>query len=97
MPRWPKSLKCHIFVIYINNVIWKHLCSELSHGLLFGTPWIIAHQAPLSMEFFRQEYWSRLLFPLPGDLPDPGFELEFPVSPALAGGFFIAEPPGKPV
>ena len=50
------------------------------------------------MEFFKQEYWSRLLFPLPGDLSDPGFELEFPVSPALAGGFLIAEPPhGKPV
>ena len=50
-------------------------------------------QAPLSMELSRQEYWSGLPFPPPGDLPDPGIE---PVSPALAGGFFTTEPPGKP-
>ena len=54
----------------------------------------IARQAPLSMESSKQEYWSGLPFPPPGDLPDPGIE---PVSPALAGGFFTAEPPGKPV
>ena len=42
---------------------------SLSHGQLFETPWAIAHQAPLSMGFFRQEYWSRLPFPSPGDLP----------------------------
>ena len=53
----------------------------------------IAHQASLSMEFSRQEYWSRLLFPSPGDLPDPGTE---PGSPALAGGFFTTEPLEKP-
>ena len=53
----------------------------------------IARQAPLSMEFLRQEYWSGLLFPSPGDLPDPGTE---PTSPALAGGFFTTEPPEKP-
>ena len=46
------------------------------------------------MEFSRQEYWSGLPFPLPGDLPDLGIEL---VSPALADGFFTAEPPGKPI
>ena len=45
------------------------------------------------MEFFRQEYWSGLLFPSPGDLPKAGIE---PVSPALAGGFFTTEPPGNP-
>ena len=45
---------------------------------LFVTPWTIAHQAPLSMEFSRQEYWSRLPFPTPGSLPDPGIE---PTSP----------------
>ena len=49
-------------------------------------------QAPLSMGFSRQEYWSGLLFPLPRDLPDPEIK---PMSPALAGGFFITEPPGK--
>ena len=47
---------------------------------LFATPWPIAHQAPLLMEFSRQEYWSGLPFPSPGDLPDPGIE---PRSPAL--------------
>ena len=57
------------------------------------TPWTVAHQAPLSMGFPRQEYWSALLFPSPGDLPDPGME---PVSPALAGRFFTTEPPGTP-
>ena len=49
---------------------------------------------PLSMGFSRQEYWSGLSFSLPGDLPDPGIK---PVSPALAGKFFTAEPPGKPL
>ena len=52
----------------------------------------IAHQASLSMGFPRQEYWSRLPFPSPGDLPDLGIE---PESPSLAGGFFATEPPGK--
>ena len=51
-------------------------------------------QAPLSMGFPGQEYWSGLQFPPPGDLPDPDIE---PVSPALAGGFFTTEPPGKPL
>ena len=51
----------------------------------FAVPQTIAHQAPLSMGFPRQKYWSGLTFPSPGDLPDPGME---PVSPALAGGFF---------
>ena len=46
--------------------------------------------------FFRQEYWSKLPFPSPGDLPNPGIEPASPVSPALAGGFFTTTPPGKP-
>ena len=50
----------------------------------------------LSMEFLRQEYWSGLPFRSPEDLPNPGTELTSLVSPALAGGFFISEPPGKP-
>ena len=49
-----------------------------------ATPWTVAYQAPLSMEFPRQEYWSGLPFPFPGDIPDPGIKPEFP---ALAGGF----------
>ena len=48
------------------------------------------------MEFSRQEYWSWLPFPPPGDRPDPGNEPMSPASPALAGGFFTTEPPGKP-
>ena len=59
----------------------------------FAIPWTVASQTPLSMGFPRQEYWNGLPFPSPGDLPDPGIE---PVSPALAGRFFTAEPPGKP-
>ena len=59
-------------------------------------PWIGAYQAPLSMEFFRQEYWGGLPFPSPGDLPDPGFKPESFASPALVGSFFTTEPPGKP-
>ena len=55
----------------------------------------IAHQAPLSMGFSRQEYWSGLLCPPPGDLPDPGIEPTSPASPALAGGLFTSERPGE--
>ena len=61
------------------------------------TPWTVPCQAPLSMEFSRQEYWSRLPFPPPGDLPDPGIEPMSPLSPAMAGGFFTTETPGKPL
>ena len=64
----------------------------LSHVQLFATPWTIAHQAPLSMGFSRQEYWSGLPFPYPGDLPNPGIE---PRSPALQADALTSEPPGK--
>ena len=60
----------------------------------FVIPWTVAHQAPLSMEFPRQDYWNGLLFPAPRDLPVPGIE---PMSPALAGRFSTAEPPGKSI
>ena len=60
---------------------------------LFGTPWTVAHQAPLFMGFTRQEYWSGVPFPPPGDLPSPGTEL---ASSALADRFFTTEPLGKP-
>ena len=56
-------------------------------------PWTAAHQAPLPMEFPRQEHWSGLPFPSPEDNPNPGIE---PMSPALAGKFLSTEPPGKP-
>ena len=58
---------------------------SLSCFRLFMTPWTVARQAPLSLGFSSQEYWSGLPFPSPGDLPDPGNE---PMSLALAGGFF---------
>ena len=69
------------------------LAQSLSRFQLFATPWTGARQAPLSMEFSRQESWSGLPFPPPGDLPNPGIK---PTSPALAGGFFVSDPPGKP-
>ena len=59
----------------------------------FATPWTVAPQVPLSVGFLRQECWSGLQFPPPGDLPDPGLE---PASAVLAGGSFTTEPPGKP-
>ena len=65
----------------------------LSPVWLSETPWTVACQASLSMGFPRREYWSGLPFPSPGNLPDPGIEATYP---ALAGGFFTAEPPGKP-
>ena len=59
----------------------------------FVTPWTVACHAPLSMGFSRQEYWSGLPFPSPGDLPDPGIE---PTSSELSRRFFTTKPPGKP-
>ena len=66
---------------------------SLSCVQLFVTRWSVAHQAPQSMGFSRQEYWSRLPFPSPGDPPDPGIELR---SPALQRDTLPSEPPGKP-
>ena len=63
-------------------------CESFSVVLLFATPGTVAHQAPLSMGFSRQEYWSGLHFPPPGDLPNPGIKPTSLTSPALAGGFF---------
>ena len=65
----------------------------LSCVQLFATSWTVAYQAPPSMEFCRQEYWSGLPFPSPGDLPDPGTE---PLSSALQADTLPSEPPGKP-
>ena len=62
--------------------------------LTLVTPWTAACQTPLSLGFSRQECWSVLPFPSPGDLPNPGIK---PISPALAGKFFTTEPPGKPL
>ena len=69
---------------------WLFSLSVVSDS--FANPCTVACQAPLSMGFSRQEYWSELLFPSPGDLLVPGIK---PMSPALAGGFLTPEPPGK--
>ena len=70
------------------------MCAQwLSHVYLFATPQTVVRQAPLSMRFPRQEYWNRLPFPTPGDLPNPRIK---PMSPALAGKFFTTEPPLPP-
>ena len=66
---------------------------SLSHVQLFATSWTVACQAPLSMGFSRQDYWSVWPFPPPGDLPNPGIE---PGSLALQADSLPSEPPGKP-
>ena len=60
----------------------------------FVTPWTAAHQVPLSMKFPGQEHWNWFSFPSPGELPDPGVE---PQISCIAGGFFAAEPPNRPL
>ena len=72
-----------------------HACmyvKSLSCVRLFVTPWTVVHQPPPSMEFSRQESWSGLPFPSPGDLPDPGIE---PGSPTLRADALPSEPPGN--
>ena len=64
------------------------MLSRFSHVQLFAILWTAVHQAPLSMRFSRQEYWSGLPFPPPGDLSNPGIAPACPMSPALAGRFF---------
>ena len=92
-----------------NRKVWAHLagqlllccgfcCHKLSrfyHVQLFVTFWIVACQAPVSMGFSKQEYWSGLPCPSPGDLPGPGIEPVSLISPALAGRFFTTRLPGK--
>ena len=73
-----------------SNIVGMY-AQSLSRVPLFVTPWTVAYQAPLSMEFSSQEYWSGLSF------SPPGIEPASPASPALAGGFFITEPPEKPL
>ena len=86
--------------MFVGNVYMKLLIcikllllSHFSCVQLCATLCTTAHQAPLSMGFSRQEYWSGFPFPSPGDLPNLGIE---PMSPALAGRFSTTEPPGKP-
>ena len=82
--------RCTYFIAYIS-----YMCSVGSSA--FATPWTVACQAPRSREFSRQEHWSGLPFPPPGDLPHPGIKPESLSSPALTGRFFTTAPPGKPL
>ena len=84
------SLFSAVRVVSFACAKWLQLCPTLC------VPWTGACQAPLSMGFYRQEYWSGLPFPSPGDLPDPGIEPRSLPSPALAGGFFTTTP-RKPI
>ena len=70
---------------------WGGACSAMLES---ATPWTVAHQAPLSIEFSRQEHWSALMFPPSQDLPDTGTEPTSLASPTLAGRFFTTEPLG---
>ena len=91
-----KSTTCNaedpgqLIYLFIDEKAWHDLRSVhvLSHVCLSVTSWTVARQAPLSMKFSRQEYWSGLSFPSQGDLPDPGIKPASLESPALAGGFF---------
>ena len=83
---WPQSLSAVILEPQKNKICHCQV-------QLFVNPWTVAYQAPLSMGFFRQEYWSGLPFPSPGDLPDPGME---PGSTALQSDSTLSEPSGKP-
>ena len=80
------------FTIHVSQMIML-LCLVTKSCLTLCNPMYVAHQAPLSMGFLRQEYWSGLSFPSPGDLPDPGIESR---SCALADGFFTTEPLESP-
>ena len=91
----------HILGSTVNQAnVWDGIscmpAQSVSHFWLFATLWTVAHQAPLSMGFPRQEYWSELPCPPPGDLPKPGIELTSLGSPALAGRFLTTVPLGKP-
>ena len=74
------------------DILWYVKVKLLSRVRLFATPWTVAYQAPPSMGFSRQECWSGLPFPFPGDLPNPGIE---PRSPALQADALLSEPPGR--
>ena len=90
-----------LFMVSPDRQCTSRICGvpgkSLSRVLLFTTPWTVAHQAPLSMGFSRQESCSGLPSSPPGDLPDPGIKFVSLASPALAGRFFTTVPPGKPL
>ena len=77
----------------LSEPLGKPQVISLSCALLFATPWTVAYQDPPSTGFSKQVYWRELLFPSPGDLPDPGIK---PGSPELQADSLPSEPPGKP-
>ena len=81
----------YFFMVKENAAFLLFCCLVIKSCPTLVTPWTVAYQTHLSMGFSRQEYWSELPFPFPGDRLIPGNK---PVSPALAGGFFISESPG---
>ena len=96
-----KAKKCKMAIcaatqdlsLLFNSLLVKyaivHVCAQsASRVWLIETPWTVAYQVPLSMGFYRQEYWSGLPCSPPGDLPNPGIEPASPESPALSGRFF---------
>ena len=92
---WPGDAVMNLDYPGEPSVTTACVCARvLNHVHLFVTPQAVTRQAPLSMGFSRQESWSELPFPPPGDLPDPGIK---PTSPGLAGRFFPAVPPRKPI
>ena len=85
-----------LMILHNLTLLFACVCAQsLSHARLFATLRTVARQAPLSMGFPRQQYWTGLPFPPLGDLPNPGIEPASSASPALAGGFYTTEPPGK--
>ena len=84
--------KCNCFLL----VLIICVLSRFSRVVFFATPWTTACQAPLSMGFYWQEFWSGFLCPPAGDLPDPGVEPASPLSSALQADSLPTEPPGKP-
>ena len=92
------SLKFSVkkMMLHLGFLLYSTVCCLIAKLCLtlFATPWAVACQAPLSMWFPRQEYWSGLLFPSPRYFPDPGIE---PASPELAGGFFTTGKLSKPL
>ena len=80
-------------LLYGKYVFHACMLSCFSRVRLFATPWTVAHQAPLSRGFSRQDHWSGLPCPPPGDLPDPGIEPVSPVAPALQAESLLLEPP----
>ena len=84
----------NFFLNIVSSDVWSkpYFVCVLSRVRLLVTPWTVARQAPLSMEFSRQEHWSGLSFPTPRDLPDPGIK---PMSPALQVNSSLSETPGK--